>query len=216
MPTPRRLILPSADVAAVRAGAKTQHRVPVKRDASGRVSLGGRNWHLDDPNAVLACPLGKVGDLLWVPENHWRFTGIPFKGLPWDGFVRSPQKEPYKAICYDDSPVHRAAYDACAIMRMSAAQMPAWASRTTLEITDVRVQKLQDISEADAVAEGCKICDRGSSSPCYVFQGTEYDQSGLCHSSPVTAYGIYWDQLNAKRDPWDSNPFVWAISFRRV
>lgn len=75
--------------------------------------------------------------------------------------------------------------------------MPREFSRLTLIVTGVRVQRLQEISEADAVAEGC---------PCQ----TDDDLSGM------EARGWFrdlWDSLNAKRAPWDSNPWVVALTF---
>jgi hypothetical protein len=74
--------------------------------------------------------------------------------------------------------------------------MPRWASRITLEITDVRVERLQDIGTDDARAEG--------------MIGDEND-------SPTGHYETLWDKLNAKRGfGWDVNPWVWALTFRLV
>jgi len=73
--------------------------------------------------------------------------------------------------------------------------MPRWASRITLEVTDVRVQRLQEISEADAVAEGVEWI-------------REHDRDAS------DAFSRLWDSLNAERAPWASNPWVVAISFK--
>lgn len=78
--------------------------------------------------------------------------------------------------------------------------MPRWASRLTLHVTDVRVQRLQEISEADARAEGC---------PC---QGDD----DLCGMEAVGWFRDLWDSLNAERAPWSSNPWVVAVTFRPV
>jgi hypothetical protein len=84
--------------------------------------------------------------------------------------------------------------------------MPRWASRITLIVTDVRVQRVQDISEADAIAEGCP----GTLGPDPEFPD-EWDPS------PVEEYRALWDGLNAKRGyGWDENPWVAAYSFRPV
>lgn len=83
--------------------------------------------------------------------------------------------------------------------------MPRAASRITLEITDVRVQRLQEITEADATDEG--------------FDGLSWfqEKSGDKRLYGTEAFRVLWDKLNAKRDySWDSNPWVWALTLRRV
>lgn len=85
--------------------------------------------------------------------------------------------------------------------------MPKWASRLLLEITAVRVERLQEISEADAVAEGCsplpadcRLCD-----------------SGICsaHQPPGGQFAGVWKSIHGP-DSWEANPWVWVIEFRRV
>lgn len=77
--------------------------------------------------------------------------------------------------------------------------MPRWASRLTLEITRVRVERLQDISEEDALSEGVTTCD------------------GVWSGSTRNAYRELWNSINAKRGlPWATNPWVWVIDFRRT
>lgn len=78
--------------------------------------------------------------------------------------------------------------------------MPRWASRLTLHVTDVRVQRLQDISEDDAQAEGC---------PCQ-------SDDDLCGMEAAGWFRDLWDSLNAERAPWSSNPWVVAVTFRPV
>jgi len=83
--------------------------------------------------------------------------------------------------------------------------MPRWASRITLEVTAVRVERVQDIAEADAIAEGCQ--------PPFV------DHLGN-HRNPHGDNGEFhmlWDSINAKRGyGWDANPWVWVVEFRRL
>jgi hypothetical protein len=107
--------------------------------------------------------------------------------------------------------------------------MPKWAARTWLEITDVRVQKLQDISEEDAIAEGVespeierenhdwKICPQCGGTRLYEYRS----MSGACPDTDCTKcdtnikrYQHLWDSINKKKHPWSSNPWVWALTFK--
>jgi hypothetical protein len=76
--------------------------------------------------------------------------------------------------------------------------MPRWACRLTLAVKAVRVERLQDISEADAIAEGC--CTR-----------TYRDGRG--HEDARLDFKRLWDSINGKRHPWASNPWVWVVEF---
>jgi hypothetical protein len=79
--------------------------------------------------------------------------------------------------------------------------MPRWASRLTLEVSDVRVERLHDISASDVVAEGidpARVPGIGSD------------------AALVDAYRQLWDSINGERSPWASNPWLWAVSFRRL
>lgn len=80
--------------------------------------------------------------------------------------------------------------------------MPRWASRLLLEITDVRVQRAQDISDEDAKAEGVEMPDGIPQPP----EWWSYREE----------YGHLWDRINGKRAPWSSNPWVWCVNFRRI
>lgn len=91
--------------------------------------------------------------------------------------------------------------------------MPRWASRITLEITEVRVQRLNSISDADCYAEGLP-------EECPEFDAAEHASIGgvtLADGSPERHwFHAAWDKINRKAHPWSSNPWVWAISFRKV
>lgn len=84
--------------------------------------------------------------------------------------------------------------------------MPRWASRLTLTVTDVRVQRLQEISEADAVAEGVNPCLCGHNCP----NGEHGGCCGICE--PVTAYAELWTELHGP-GAWAANPWVCALTF---
>jgi hypothetical protein len=88
--------------------------------------------------------------------------------------------------------------------------MPRWASRIALEITAVRVERLQEITEKDARAEG--IIDGGC------LNCGEHEPCGCNNPQPDArdSFVWLWDSINGKTCPWSSNPFVWVIEFRRV
>lgn len=123
---------------------------------------------------VPACPYGKPGDRLWVRETHY----VQSAGYA-DGSG--------KLILY------KADGDAPTTWTPSI-HMYRWASRITLEITEVRLERLQNISAADAVAEGCDSC-------------TPYDQ-----------FRALWTFIHTADGPngWAANPWVWVVGFRRV
>ncbi len=85
--------------------------------------------------------------------------------------------------------------------------MPRWASRITLEITKVRVERLHEISEDDAIAEGCE----DAANP-------DFDHADPMDDDPYTfraGFAQLWRKINGA-ESWDANPWVWCISFRRV
>lgn len=93
--------------------------------------------------------------------------------------------------------------------------MCRWASRITLEITGVRVERLQDISEADAVAEGVERTVTGDGWRRYCAD-PEQEAAGLTPcATAVDSYRSLWEQINGP-GTWDANPWVWAVEFRRV
>lgn len=133
------------------------------------------------------CPYGKPGDLLWVRET-WAAL-YPGK----DDVL--PTVNPRPAVC-------SLAYAATEERGINGGwtpsiHMPRWASRITLEIVSVRVQRLQDITEEDAKAEGCT--------------GEHFDLA-------VNDFIWLWGSINGKREgyDWESNPWVWAVTFRAV
>ncbi|OGB26500.1 MAG: hypothetical protein A3I66_21465 [Burkholderiales bacterium RIFCSPLOWO2_02_FULL_57_36] len=97
--------------------------------------------------------------------------------------------------------------------------MPRWASRINLEIVAVRVERLQDISKADAIAEGIEGCDvviNGRS------QGwTWRDYTSKCDdpcewfSNPIRSYRTLWETINGPGS-WNANPWVWVVEFKKV
>jgi hypothetical protein len=146
------------------------------------------------------CPYGTPGDRLWVRETFC--VGYP-TGEPHHWSAIKPTSELHQAE-------RRAFYRADGEDPKDGPQrhwtpsihMPRWASRITLEVTGVRVERLQTITEADARAEGVERTDE--------LTGTADDILSLRH-----AYSLLWEQINGAGS-WESNPFVWCISFSVV
>ena len=170
--------------------------------------------HKDDPvipweecgRERIHCPhgwpgmMGEPADRLWVKETH-RFDGI-------DQRIGVREKR-IEELSYRADMEGDPSCDDCA-WRPSIF-MPRWASRITLEIAAVRVERLQDISEADAVAEGIE--------PFHSDGPNKHTISidGVSYNAPRAAgvYEMLWNHINGA-DSWDANPWVWVIEFRRL
>ena len=189
-------------VRAVLDGRKTQTRRPVKpqpytvpwRDAYGNADEA-LFWRYAEPREDWPyprfCQLGQPGDRLWVREA-WQDT-------------RSPgEQENRRQIMY------RADDDRSLIGWRPSIHMPRWASRIILEITDVRVDQLNSISNIEIIREGiriesCNICVHSGGSGC------EH-----CFSL-LNPFRAVWDACYGKTlHSWGANPWVWVIEFRRI
>lgn len=145
------------------------------------------------------CPYGVPGDRLWVRETYSHgpvfnadqdySTRLRYRANEWDSPLPDGQKW------------------------RPAIHMPRWASRITLEVTDVRVQRLQDISEDDAAAEGLELL-RNVPRVGDIYRARSGNGDDLCDARLASrAFAWLWDEINGKRAPWESNPWVWAITF---
>lgn len=150
----------------------------------------------------LFCPYGKVGDRLWVREC---FSLVPCSA----GCERYPEGFDPKqsSASQPNAPAYgarfKATWDRCHSCGWKPSiHMPRWASRITLAITDIRVQRVQEIGEGDAIAEGWpKQIDPGA------------DTGG--NGGPFDWYRGLWNKINGP-DSWQANPWVWAITFNVV
>jgi hypothetical protein len=141
----------------------------------------------------IPCPYGTVGDRLWVRET---FT---------DTVEHMPEGIYYKA--------NYSWADAKEFFKWKPSiHMPRGASRITLEITGVRVERLMDISERDAIAEGVEFLEKVN-----VFKNYQipYPAGWFYPHQSVDSFRTLWDSTN-KKHPWNSNPWVWVIEFKKV
>ena len=134
------------------------------------------------------CPYGQAGDLLWVRESYApkRVDGSPHVPLyradhPTDDRVPGQYGRPWKPSIH----------------------MPRYASRLSLEITDVRVQRLQDISEEDAIAEGIQVDECGH---------TVHEGDDIAWGSAKGAFAELWESIHGDGS-WAANPWVWVLAF---
>ena len=158
-----------------------------------------------------ACILGSVefpspwkkvrpGDRLWVREA-WR-TEARHDGIP-------PRDVLSSAIVSFDADYATEPNDGCRGKDRRSFHMPRWASRITLIVTATKLERLKDISEEDALAEGISPLPSGR-----FYCGFDEEGEITC-KSPVTAYAWLWDSLHGE-DAWAANPEVVALTFRVI
>lgn len=189
--TERPILFSGAMVRALLEGEKTQTRRVIGQSPLKPLNIG--------------CRYGTVGDQLWVREA-WNLAralrdceGIVDDEQLWTGPL--PKQDPRGKRVFDDWCVGYAADGGPPPWRPSI-HMPRWASRITLDVTAVRIERLQHISEDDACAEGCLPI---SASPPKGFAARDQFQ-------------VLWDSINGKRPgcTWADNPWVWVVEFRRL
>jgi hypothetical protein len=161
-------------------------------------------------------PYGKPGDRLWVRESFYQFghweavPGVKTKTgrMKWK-FVADSPSSLFRLHELGDFPVRKGRHhkdpETRAWHKRLGRFMPRKASRITLEITDVRVQRLQEIGLAEARAEGCEVRE---------FSLFGSDQDGRDNIGRIH-FGLLWESING-RESWEANPWVWAITFKRI
>ncbi|APP85455.1 hypothetical protein [Xanthomonas hortorum] len=211
----RPILFNGAMVRAILAGAKTQTRRAVKQlaDATGVKSVYQRpsgsfiGCHLPGDAGVgvtnpFPCPFGQPGDRLWVRETWMDLMGTSIEHR--DMETGKQTRYAYGSESPRGSASDEARKDFGLKWRPSI-HMPRSACRLLLEITDVRVERLQAISEADAIAEGIERHDEDGI--------TYYGPYGHGDARPDQAFRDIWTSTGGD---WDANPWVWVISFKRI
>lgn len=201
-------------VRSLLSGTKTQTRrvvKPVGGDDSFVLQDYGSGWwpyRSDDGESPmkgdneipLACPYGALGDRLWVREA-WRTVKEADDTPPRD--MDAAYRLWYEADAHADHHAHQLGYGKL----RPGMFMPRWASRITLEVTGVRVERLQAISPEDAIAEGIERHDDDGV--------TYYGPFNAGDCRPEVAYRTLWELINGPGS-WDANPCVWVVEFKRV
>lgn len=210
----RGMIFNSEMVRAILDGRKTQTRRPIKWKQTRFTEIGEREdgskwpWSEDAEHACdfwHPCPFGAVGDRIWVRET---FTGHyldddQIQDIK-DGRDKASSLCEYRA----DYPDGYQAADGWT----PSIHMPRWASRILLEITDVRVERLNAISEEDAEEEGIDMEALYDSQDCY---DCIADHNMTGRPTVTGAFKYLWESIYGEEN-WKSNPWVWVIEFKRV
>jgi hypothetical protein len=188
--TERPILFQGEMVRAILCGRKTQTRRAIKPvptfNGGGAIFDGGDGQEdFVEPYWVFpeTCKYGQPGALLWVRETWAPLPGSVVLNV---AFYRADTKAAPDDVRWRPS-IH----------------MPRWASRITLRITDIRVERLQDISEDDARAEGCPYPAE--------WAGRFVDRD----ETAKTWFKSLWNQINGP-GAWDANPWVWVVCFERV
>lgn len=227
----RPILFSAPMVRAILEGRKTVTRRAIKVqphiDASGNFCVGRSNYGQDGYGKPVTkhfvngcCPYGKTGDRLWVRETFALLGNEDGCCIDWqDNLVKGDERGAariYRASCppgdygLNQIPAKAEWKPDTEAMEYDGAwrpsiHMPRWASRILLEITDVRVERLQDITYEQAAAEGVH---RGP-----LREWCASDEGGACHKYPVPAFRDLWQSVGGN---WDANPWVWVVEFKRV
>ena len=220
-------------VRAILNGRKTMTRRVVKPQPKGETSharywceeTGEWEWMYNavtaHPGRGFFCPYGKTGDRLWVRETFRLSTRE-------DCTCYEP------CYCRTGVPIYRVDMDHGEENWKPSIFMPRWASRILLEVTDVRIERLQDITEKDALAEGtsCPVTIDGAplinishrpSAAEFLNEhnlarfskgenlGTPFDEDNWI----IAHFAALWESINGDGS-WDANPYVWMVEFKRV
>lgn len=214
----RGILFSDAMVRAILAGKKWQTRRAVKPQPTHQIirsSDDGEFYDADciDPGRHVRCPYGAPGTNLWLREAHAIVSWADGKG-----------GESKKPIYRADKPGPRV-FDARSGDRWTPSLlMPRWASRITLEVTGVRVERAQAISDADVDAEGVdaeaveallKAAPKKRRAETWPVVSDALHDDWIGGMRPADRWRAAWCLING-RESWDANPWCWVIEFKRV
>ena len=202
----RSVLFTVVEVRATLDGRKTQFRRPMKPAPTPHEGHTGTMWDMGDGGGqfaehifglcavkMLTCPYGKPGDLLYVQE-------------PWSESWAHEASLSLTGSCNHEGPCAIFASDHPEIEHLKwRTNLPRHFARIWLRVTDVRVERVQEIDEAGALAEGCEAH--------YGLVGGPMDPQELDGHSARYEFSDVWDELYGT---WDDNPWVWVVAFERT
>ncbi|MEC7314245.1 hypothetical protein Q5681_19275 [Klebsiella pneumoniae] len=220
--TERGMIFNAEMVRAILDGRKTQTRRVMKvqpesnqlgllliTDSTKRSDIGKYHWAESNATGnhvrskLFSCPFGAAGDRIWVRETFCPVDDTQYGGEKWVDYRATPRYEASHPAGWDSAP-----NDAEALKLRPSIHMPRWASRILLEITDVRVERLNSIHDVDAMREGIQNLTTCSHA--------DFGIPGVVNAQhPVRAFQLLWESIYGA-DSWRANPWVWVIEFKRV
>lgn len=222
----RRIVKPQPDDCL---GLSELHRLYPASYPNHWAESGASVFQLRDGDArSWKCPYGQPGDLIWVRESFWQSSRYPFtmpcgeaspQEMNWGSRIHyasdgKPENTPNRHYPNGLKGGYISAPDPDAVWFVRPSiHMPRWASRLTLEIVSVRVERLQDISEEDAKTEGaeCLIFDN-----CTDLDRELLDMPSMENGVPYrNGFALLWQSINGPGS-WDANPWVWVIEYRAI
>lgn len=202
-------------VRAILEGRKTMTRRVIKNG----LPIGAKWWKIDDcgdGNELLyrmvdsfnvrthcKCPY-KIGNQLWLKET-WQLA--EWYSDHWEPAALKDNN------CHTTFKKYKADEEIENLKWRPSIFMPRWASRITLEITGVRVERVQDITESEAFKEGAQYHDGLGVG----HNGWRHDTEGFVYNNARSSFVALWDSINSKRGfGWDANPWVFVIEFKVI
>lgn len=242
----KQILFNSLMVKALLDGRKTQTRRPINPQPELDPSVGfkwkgaaygkGINPSTEMQQAASFLseynPLGQPGDLLYVRESCWIYGSWWEAGKTKTGRQKWRFKPIGKDVVFQNPGVEHMTFQGVNLagyVPRNSIHMPRWASRLTLKISEIRVERIQEISEDDALTEGIEtdLWDMAPVAKRYGYDNAwfvgwsmgiehpnvEADAGRVCRES----YRSLWDSINAKNGlGWDSNPWVWVVVFEVI